>query len=165
MFKSQKNFLFALFILPILAITEAISDPVTISRHDNWFVVQKDNGEKYIYSTPVETKGTFSKRSDPYLVVSKRGSAYEIMVFTGYTHKKQSKVNATVDYSKDCNGEKVESSMMTQKEYAWIEKNEKDFIFSMKKGYYVTLSAVSFKDTTSRDKYSLLGFSEAVSKL
>lgn len=137
------------------------------SEHKHWSVFSlKQNGKKicYITSTPIKEDGNFTKRGEPYLLVTYNGNnVSEVSASSGYPYKKGTNVTINID-------KKQKHSFFTSSEtpkVAWAKdaKMDKLVISHMKKGNKMTVRGTSPKGTYSLDTYSLLGFSAATKRM
>lgn len=125
-----------------------------------------ENSKKVCFITsPVESeKGTFKKRSTPYILVTYRGSGTaEVSISSGYNYKKDSFVDVQVDKSEKMG---FFTSDKTPK-VAWAKdaKADADAVQKMRKGDKITVAGTSTVGSTSTDTYSLKGFGAAYSGL
>ncbi len=130
-----------------------------VANYKDWSVFSH-NKLCYIGSSPIANKGNFSRRSDPYVLVTHRSkSVDEVSTSSGYPYKDGVEVTATID------GKKYK--MFTQGEIAWAydEKQDRKMVAAMKKGKRMNIRGTSQKDTWSEDTYSLFGFSAAYKKM
>lgn len=134
-----------------------------VSTHGDWSVFTINKGGSkvcYMASAPVKNTGNFSKRSDPYaLVTSRNASTDEISVSSGYPYKDDTKARIEID------GTKFE--MFTKDELAWAYDTAQDsrMVTAMKKGSRMTVRGTSPKNTYSLDTYSLRGATAAYNKM
>lgn len=139
------------------------ASPVLDSTHKHWKVYSLDEGGKktcYMLTKATSQKGTYSKRDEPYVLVHHRGNGTsELNVSSGYSYKKDSEVKAKVDENN--------YKLFTQGELAWAydAKQDAEMVAAMKKGSTLKVHAVSTKDTTSTDTYSLSGFTAALNRM
>lgn len=132
--------------------------------YEDWHIV-KGQSKNFIFSRPVSSTGTYKKRSKPYLMVVKSGKDINIMLYSGYTFKSGSKVKASIALSYS-DASKVENhKLFTRAEQAWFESKERHIANVMKNAASVTFDAISHKSTTSKDVYSLKGFTQAYQAL
>ena len=114
----------------------------------------------YAASFPTKKNGNYSKRDEPYFIVTRiRSGAYEVSTYSGYPYKSGS------DVTLDVEGKKF--TMFTKGERAWAqsEKVDRDIVEAMKKKSAMTARGTSVKGTYSVDSYSLMGFSNAVKRM
>lgn len=133
------------------------------SSYDDWSVFSlSQNGGKvcYIASAPVKKTGNYSRRADPYLLVTSRGTDLdEISISSGYPYKTGSKLKVEVD------AQKFEFFSNDDLGWAVDEAMDRDVVSAMKRGNKMTVRGVSQKDTFSLDTYSLKGVSKAYNRM
>lgn len=97
-------------------------------------------------------------RGDIYLMVAIRpqqGVGNEISVVSGYPYRDGSSVRAEIG------GTRYE--MFTQGENAWLRPGSDDgMVEAMKRGSSAVVTGVSSRGTTTIDRFSLLGFTDAL---
>jgi hypothetical protein len=111
-------------------------------------------------SAPVKNTGNFSKRGDPYaLVTSRDASTDEFSTSSGYPYKDGTKVRLEIDGSR--------YELFTKDELAWAYDSDQDnrIVTELKKGNRMTVRGTSPKDTYSLDTYSLRGATAAYNKM
>ena len=109
----------------------------------------------YIGTAPVKQAGNYSYRGQPYLLVVHRGSKDEINVSSGYPYRKGKDIQISID------GKKFQ--LFTKGEVAWAydEATDAAMVSAMKAGNKLVANGTSKKGTTSKDTYSLSGFTAA----
>ena len=110
----------------------------------------------YIGSFPVSKSGNYSKRDEPYFLVTRINSnTSEVSTSSGYPYKSGSSVRVTIGSKK--------FSLYTKGELSWAKTkaDDKTVINNMKAGSSMTVRGTSQKGTYSVDKYSLSGFTAA----
>ncbi len=120
------------------------------------------DGDKvcYITSTPTKKKGNYSKRGEPYMLVTYRPSGVsEVSINAGYPFKGGSDVAIRIDGRHSYN-------FFTSKEtpeMAWAKdsKTDNEVIANLKAGSTITAKGYSRRGTYSLDTYSLAGFTAA----
>lgn len=134
-----------------------------VATFGEWSVFTLNRGGNticYIASAPVKHSGNFSKRSDPYLLVTHRSAAVdEVSTSAGYPFKPNSTVTVNVD------GKKWQ--FFTEDELAWAKNTDTDraAVAAMKKGNRMTVKGTSTRGTYSLDTYSLKGITAAYNKM
>jgi len=137
------------------------------SEHKYWSVFKmKQNGKNvcYITSTPKSEAGNYTRRGEPYLLVTYRGNGVsEVSASSGYPYKPDSDVKVTID-------KKHKISLFTSSDtpkIAWANNaaEDKKLVQLMKKGNSIKVHAISKKNTYSKDTYSLFGFSKAFNRM
>lgn len=114
----------------------------------------------YAVSFPKSKTGNYTKRDEPYFIVTKVGDdRYEVSTSSGYPYKSGSDVKLDVDKNK--------YNMFTKDEIAWAQNEEHDgkIVKSMKKGSKMKVRGTSRKGTYSVDTYSLRGITAAVDRM
>lgn len=137
------------------------SVPQKIEQSGNWAAYTLAEGEGkicYMASEPVDAKGNYSSRGKIYALITHKPSENSKNVFSyiaGYTYKKDSKVEVTVD------GKKF--SLFTQDDTAWAHTSEDDQGLSdaIKNGSKLIIKGVSSKGTETTDVFSLKGATAA----
>ena len=153
----------ALLFAGLFAGTEPASAQQLLARHGNWSAyVWTENGNKvcYIFSKPTKQEGDYSRRGEPYAMVSRRmggKTSEEVSVTSGYPYDEKSKVRLKID------GKNYALSLI-DKELAWADEavvKDATIVRSMVKGLTLSVRGTSKKGTFSLDTYSLRGFSAA----
>lgn len=142
-----------------------------LSTHQDWQARKDAQGSEeifYLTSIPKKQEGSFKKRGQPYISVTSRPSKKifnVVSVAAGYLYQEGCMVKAIV-YSSDQKKIK-EFELFTEEGNAWTQDEEADaaLIRAMKVGVTLVIEGVSQKGTTSRDEYSLKGFSAAFKEL
>lgn len=150
--------LFALFIA-IVCVPQLAAAQQLMGTSGDWKIFTlKQSGKKtcYIASTPKKKTGTYSKRDEPYMLVTHRGKGDEVSVSPGYTLKKGSEVSVSID-------KKKAQKLFIDGELAWAYDSKQDaaLVKAMKAGSSMEVKATSWKDTNSTDTYSLKGITRA----
>lgn len=110
----------------------------------------------YIASFPKSKTGNYTKRDDPYFLVTRLNKdVFEVSTSSGYKYKLNSKVKVDIE------GHKY--NMFTKGELAWANDSEQDneMIKMMIKKSNMDIRGTSIKGTYSIDRYSLSGFTAA----
>lgn len=148
------------------AISFSVSAQEFMGDFKNWGVFTiTQNGAKvcYITSTPIEKKGNYRSRGEPYMLVTRRNSKSEVSINSGYPYKPGSEVSISV------NG-RFNYSFFTSAdtpEMAWAKSAaaDADIINKMKSGARLTTKGFSKLGTYAQDTYSLAGFTGAYNKM
>lgn len=157
----KKTVLFLLCICVLSPLPSYAQQLHMTSKHWRVFTVQQ-GGQKlcYIASMPVDQTGNYSKRGEPFAMVTHRSSKMdEVSVSSGYPYKEKSDVSVVVDSEK--------YALFTDGERAWAKDSKTDtmLISSMKKGTSMTARGTSKVGSYSLDTYSLSGFTAAYNKM
>lgn len=129
----------------------------------HWTVyTTKLQGKKacYIASFPVSKTGNYTRRDEPYFLVTRiSDNVDEVSTSSGYKYKANSDVRLNIDGNK--------YKMFTKGELAWAtdEQNDKKIVNMMKKKNTMTVRGTSTKGTYSVDKYSLSGVTAAYKRM
>lgn len=110
----------------------------------------------YIGSLPVKKEGNYSKRGDAYLLVThKGGNQDEVSVSSGYPYKENQAVKLQI-------GQRS-FDLFSKGELAWAYNAgmDKAMVKEMIRGNKLVVRGTSWKGTTSKDTYSLKGFTDA----
>jgi len=130
------------------------------ATHKKWnlYSMQKQGNKIcFIASTPIKESGTYTKRGQPYILVANRkGKQDEVNVSSGYPYKKGKDLKAVFD-------DNDKYYLFAEGEHAWAKnsKADKSLISDMRAGNRITINGTSWKGTTSKDTYSLAGFTAA----
>lgn len=130
-----------------------------VANYNAWrvFTVNQD-GQKlcYLASLPTKKRGNYSKRDEPYLLVThKDANIDEISVSSGYKYK--NKKDVVVNFGKKT------FNLFTKGELAWAYDSKSDMaiVKDMMAGARMEVKGTSWKGTHSTDSYSLKGFTAA----
>jgi len=127
-------------------------------------IIQEGEKVCYMTSTPSNKRGNYSKRGEPYMLVTYRQSGVsEVSLNSGYPFKSGSDVAVRID-------NRHNYSFFTSKEtpeMAWAKdsKTDKQVVKRLKAGNNLTAKGYSRKGTYSLDTYSLSGFTAAYKKM
>ena len=137
-----------------------------LATHGDWTVYSYvENGKKvcYVGSRPAKEEGTFKKRGDAFVLVTLRANgeegasktSEEVSVTSGYPYKDK----AVVDVDIGANS----FSLFSREAWAWAqnEAGDRELIAAMVRGTNMVVNGQSQIGTTSKDTYSLSGFSAA----
>ncbi len=119
---------------------------------------EKGNPVCYMVSEPKRDEGNYSKRGEIYLMVTHRPAEKSIdvvNVVAGYDYRTDSEVQVKVD--SDVFG------LFTHKDTAWAptEDDDKRLVQAMIKGKTMVVRGTSSRGTSTKDTYSLIGFTRA----
>lgn len=158
--KKMKMFFIAVTLLSCSAGAQAQTLQLT-SKH--WRVFTATEGKNtlcYIASVPTANEGTFKQRGEPFLMVTHKSTSLdEVSVSSGYDYHAKKDVVVTLGSKK--------YPFFAQKDRAWAKDSATDtaLVKEMRRGSRLDVQGVSVKDTTSKDTYSLSGFSLAYNKM
>ncbi|HCR86115.1 MAG TPA: hypothetical protein DIV86_05500 [Alphaproteobacteria bacterium] len=132
----------------------------------NWGVFTINQGGQrvcYITSTPIEKKGNYRSRGEPYMLVTRRNSKSEVSINSGFPFKSGSEVTVSVNV-------RFNYGFFTSPEtpeMAWAKSSaaDADLIGKMKSGARLTSKGFSKLGTYAQDTYSLAGFTGAYNKM
>lgn len=148
-----------------VASAQATSDQVVDSKTD-WSVFVEDNPKEcWSVSAPKETVNTRdgkvvqATRGQILLMVFYRpsaGASGQVAFTGGYPFRDGSTVSVNIGSS--------EYSMFTEGEWAWpaTPADDAKMVTAMKRGATAVVTGVSSRGTTTKDTFSLLGFTAAV---
>lgn len=131
--------------------------------HQYWSVYTiKQDGRKicYIASSPISKSGNYSRRDEPYILVTDvSGDVDEFSTSSGYPYKYGSEVRVKIGRNTH--------KLFTKGELAWAynTSHDKKLVKLMKKGAKMTVKGTSQKGTYSIDTYSLKGFTKAYKEM
>lgn len=131
-----------------------------------WKVIDNGDGSLSAVSFPTKQNGTYSKREQPYVAVTKfaGSSELEVSFHFGFTLKRGSEVPLTIH--PNCNN--TENSpvfyLTTQDQNSWARTDEDDvkIIKQFSGSCKAKVKANSTRNTYSEDEYSLSGFSDCI---
>ncbi|PIR37374.1 MAG: hypothetical protein COV35_09780 [Alphaproteobacteria bacterium CG11_big_fil_rev_8_21_14_0_20_39_49] len=159
----KKNFLSPLFGFVVFAYSSVAFAQVVDKEYKDWTVYTTNLQGKvacYMASFPISKTGNYTKRGDPYLLVTRlNDDVFEVSASSGYKYKLNS------DVAVDIEGNKFE--MFTKGELAWAKdsKQDKEIIGLMIKKNHLDIRGTSIKGTYSIDRYSLSGFTAAYNRM
>ena len=170
----SSNSLIAGITLAVMALGTPVfaQETESVDGFDDWAVFNPaDPKECYIVSQPkssVATRGgspVSVNRGDIRLFVTTRPSASitrEVSYTGGYPFRTNSVVTVTIGSESHT----MNVGTGNSGEWAWTPSPENDaaLIASMKKGANAEITAVSARGTTTKDTFSLIGFSAALDK-
>jgi invasion protein IalB len=158
------------YLIGVLAVAGAVAISASAnaqelrSTNKNWqvYTVNKDGIDMcYMLSSPIRKKGNYSRRDEPFLMVTHiNGNTDEVSATSGYSYRKGVPPRLNVD------GEVYRLSTMKGErawaKYTWVDRQLVD---RMKKGVKLTMKGTSIKRTYSLDTFSLSGFTDAYNKM
>ena len=125
----------------------------------NWRVFTVTQAGKkicYMASIPTKKKGNYSKRGEPFVIVTHRAAQLdEVSVSSGYPYKDKSDVTLSIGKNKH--------KLFIKGERAWAKDSKTDSLLvgRMKAGSSLLVRGTSKRGTYSEDTYSLSGFTAA----
>ncbi|MBC6443897.1 MAG: hypothetical protein GDA50_00470 [Alphaproteobacteria bacterium GM202ARS2] len=153
----------ALVLLFVLFLPCASAQAATrhIGTYDDWNAWTDGEGRKqvcFVSSQPLTSEGNYTRRGAVFLIVSASRAAPngEVSYTAGYRYKKATGASLTID-------EATYELGFTQGEVAWSldRKQDRRIIQGFRSGLKATVEALSWRDTTTIDEFSLKGFSSA----
>jgi len=155
---------------PWLGVSPALaSAPKSIGKFQNWSAYVAGENEQricFVVSKPRYKVPRKAKRGDIFMSITHRPAEklrYEASIRVGYSFSKQSKPKADIDGSsyRFFSGTQVANGAP---EWAWLVDLDKtqDLVTNMKKSNRLVFHGLSSRGTTTRDTYSLIGFSKAI---
>lgn len=132
----------------------------------NWgvFTINQGGGKVcYITSTPIEKKGNYRSRGEPYMLVTFRNNRSEVSINSGFPFKGGSEVAVSVNGRS--NYTFFTSSDTPEMAWAKSAAADADIISKMKNGARLTTKGFSKLGTYAQDTYSLSGFTGAYNKM
>lgn len=161
----KKNNLISLVVVLVSLLVAGIANSQEFKEsYDDWsvYTVQQD-GQKLCYtvSFPTDKKGNYSKRGEPYVMVTNVGGGKdEFSVTSGYKYKKDVSPQVII-------GKNEYDLGTVEGEFAWFKTSEYDgiIVVKMKNGKGMTIKGTSAKGSYSGDSYSLKGFSAAYTEM
>ena len=158
----KKIGLLAFCSISLLAFSAYAGAPQLIGEYDDWSAyIYKEgtNSVCYMASTPQKSEGKYTRRGDVYLVITHRPAdkSFDVVNFVaGYAYKNDAKVIVKI-------GKDTISDFFVENDKAWtMNANvDKKLVEAMKKGERLIIDGTSTKGTTTKDTYSLRGFSSA----
>lgn len=154
--------LITLMLVPVLGFTSAqAGQPRLISSHGDWEVYVFFEGKNkvcYIASQPQLQEGNYTKRGEPFALITHRPSENTRDVFSyiaGYTYKSGSEAYVTVDGQ--------EFTLFTQDETAWgpDTQTDKKLAKAIQNGNKMVIKGTSTRGTLTTDTFSLKGSTKA----
>lgn len=158
----KKIGLLAFCSISLLAFSAYAGAPQLIGEYDDWSAYIYKEGKNsvcYMASTPQKSEGKYTRRGDVYLIITHRPAdkSFDVVNFVaGYAYKNDAKVIVKI-------GKDTISDFFVENDKAWtMNANvDKKLVEAMKKGERLIIDGTSTKGTTTKDTYSLRGFSSA----
>ena len=143
-------------------LANAAETPKVLGEYGDWTAWTYGSGNNlicYMSSNPKKDEGKYTKRGDIYAVVTHRPAekAYdEVSFVAGYNFKSQAAFTVKI-------GSQIFNKTFTEGDKAWTVSADEDkkLITAMKRGDKMVAEGVSSRGTTTKDTYSLKGFSSA----
>ena len=150
------------FLLPVQALA---GQPRLMATHGDWEVYVFFEGKNkvcYMASQPKDKQGNYTKRGDPFALITHRPAENTRDVFsyiTGYTYKAGSEAVVEVD------GDTI--PLFTQDETAWAPDAETDRRIAklVRDGSKMVVKGTSSRGTLTTDTFSLKGSSKAYERM
>lgn len=126
---------------------------------DAWLDVTPKNRLCYIATTPTKSEGKYAQRGKIYLLVAKwprENARNEVSFTSGYEFEQDGTPTLSVDDTETY-------YLFSQGEWAWTQNSSKDeaVIKSFVKGKRAIIRGVSWRETETKDTFSLSGFTAA----
>lgn len=158
----MKKILITIILFFIGTLNLSASTPVSI--HKDWTLFKIVEGGKeicYIASLPIKKEGTYKKRGEPYVIVTRgKKAAYdEISLSSGFIFDPDKDIEVSIL--------KRKFPMFSDEEKAWTydRNDDVEMVKQMKAGAKMYVLSYSKFGTTANDTYSLLGFNDAYEKM
>lgn len=151
--------LFTVFALLLATVPSALAQtPERIGAHGQWAAYTFKDGNNtvcYMASAPTKQEGKYTRRGDPYALVTNRPATKtegEVNFIAGYVYKPDTEVTVRI-------GSQT-FTLFTTEDRAWSEDPEADskLVKAMVRGNTMIVEGVSKFDTETKDTYSLSGF-------
>ena len=158
----MKKLVLTVFLVTVLMpLASFAGQPRLMATHGDWEVyVFFEDGNKvcYIASQPKLQQGNYTKRGEPFALITNRPKENTRDVFsyiTGYSYKPGSEVTVKIDNK--------EFKLFTQNETAWGPDAETDrkLAAAIRDGSKMTVIGTSSRGTVTTDTFSLKGSSAA----
>ncbi|MCC6598853.1 MAG: hypothetical protein IT559_08690 [Alphaproteobacteria bacterium] len=164
----QKKRLFlaiALIQFTFIAGSQANTQPRLMGAYDAWEAYSfTENGQKvcYMATQPGNKEGDYTKRGDPFALITHRPAENSRNVFsyiTGYDYKPGSAVTVFIDDQK--------FMLFTKGNTAWAPdaQNDNQIVEAIKKGSGMKIVGTSSRGTTTTDTLSLKGSGKAYERI
>ena len=153
--------IFSMLSLSCIANAEAAA-PQLIGEYGDWVAYYyKDAGGAvcYMASIPKKDEGKYTKRGEIYTVVTHRPNekSFDVVNFVaGYTFKPDTQVVVKI-------GKTTINKLFTSGDKAWAvsDRVDRQLVEAMKKGERMIVHGISSRGTSTKDTYSLSGFTSA----
>ena len=156
----KKTFYIFIFLSLFFSSTVIAADPKSIGKYKNWetFVYNDTKGKVcFAQTVPLERAPKNFKRQPSRLFVTFRKSENvknEISITSGHEYRSSSVM---------AKSGKNEFALFSQGDFAWLIDGEEEFnlIKTMKKASKLSISGKSTNGTSTKDLYSMMGFTKA----
>ena len=153
--------LLALILTP-LTVLPGTAEAKPLGTFGDWTAYVENEGGQilcFMLSEPKKSEGKYTKRGDPYFLVSHRPAENrknEISIIAGYGYKPGSDATLTVDA-------KTTFKLFTDGDSAWARDSKGDSAIAnaMRRGNKMVVKGSSARGTLTTDTYSLTGVSAA----
>lgn len=156
------KYLLALGALMLSVSANAAEMPKVLGEYGDWTAwTYNDRGNLicYMSSTPKKDEGKYTKRGDIYTIITHRPSEKtfdEVSFVAGYSFDTKAPFIIKI-------GDKTFKNTFTEGTKGWMVSSQEDrnLIAAMKRGERMIVDGKSSRGTTTKDTYSLKGFSSA----
>ena len=156
------KYLLVLSGLMLATAASAAEMPKELGQYGDWTAwTYNDRGNLicYMSSTPKKDEGKYTKRGDIYSIITHRPSEKtfdEVSFVAGYNFDTKAPFTIKI-------GDKVFKNTFTEGSKGWMVNSQEDrnLIAAMKRGERMIVDGKSSRGTTTKDTYSLKGFSSA----
>lgn len=147
----------------VLPVTVAAAEqPTQIGEYGDWTAwTYNDRGNVicYMSSTPKKDEGKYTKRGDIYTIITHRPSEKsfdEVSFVAGYTYNTKAPLTIKI-------GNQTFKNTFTEGDKGWMRTGDEDkkIVAAMKRGDRMIVDGQSSRGTTTKDTYSLKGFTTA----
>lgn len=148
------------FLISLSSFAHAQTHQGSFKDWDVYTMMQQGNKVCYIATAPKSKRGNYTRRGEPYVLVTHVASdVNEFSTSSGYPYKRGKEVTVEID--------KKKYKLFTKGELAWAYDSPQDkaMIDAMKKGINMKIRGTSQRGTYSLDGYSLRGFTNAFNKM
>lgn len=141
---------------------KAAEMPKVLGEYGDWIAwTYNDRGNLicYMSSTPKKDEGKYTKRGDIYTIITHRPAEKtfdEVSFVAGYSFDTKAPFTIKI-------GDKIFKNTFTDGTKGWMVNGQEDLklIAAMKRGERMIVDGKSNRGTTTKDTYSLKGFSSA----
>ena len=142
--------------------TAQAASPQKIGDYNDWSAFSYQEGKNtvcYMASSPQKSEGKYTRRGEPYIVITHRPAdkTFDVINFVaGYQYKNEAPIVVKIGkYSTD--------DFFADNDKAWTMNSttDKKLVEEMKKGERLIIDGTSSKGTVTKDYYSLKGFTAA----